>query len=371
VNDKEALIVLNMLPGVGSSRLKTLLECYESPAEVLKASAGSLEKINGIGASLASRIALWEQHTDLSGELDLAKRGGAKIITRLDENYPAPLREIYDPPICLYVRGQLPPAMNSIAIVGSRRLSDYGRETARHFAESAAYAGWPVISGLAYGIDAAAHRGCLDANGVTVAVLGTGLARIHPQDHIPMAREIIEKGALVSEFPMRYPANRQSFPRRNRIISGLSSAVLVIEAGLNSGALITAKAAIEQNRALFAIPGRIDRPQAKGCNMLIKESSAKLTETFEDILADFEFLPGFAPSPSFLKDKEKQPEQDFAGMTDDEKLIMEALSSGDNPPDIISSRTALPMGKTLSLLMKLEMSGKVIRKAGQIYSLHP
>ena len=253
-----------MVSGVGPARLAALTAACGSPSAVLERSAAELHSIPGIGEALAAKIASWREHIDLAAELDLAERGGVRILVQADPEYPSILKEIHDAPICLYVRGTLPDLDSaSIAIVGSRRMTAYGRTMAKHLSESAVYAGWTVVSGLAYGIDAIAHQAALDAGGKTIAVLGGGLARVQPQDHLPLAREIAQSGAVVSEYPMEFPPNRRSFPMRNRIISGLSRATLVVEAGIGSGALITAAAAIEQGRSVFSVPGGSDKiPQA-------------------------------------------------------------------------------------------------------------
>lgn len=372
MNDREALIILNMISGIGSARVEALSVRFGSPSAILEASMDELESISGIGSALAERISSWHRTVDVEKEMRLAEMGGAEIITRFDPGYPGILKEIYDSPLCLYVRGTLPDLeQQSLAIVGSRRISNYGRKTARHFSESAVYAGWTVISGLAYGVDMVAHQACLDAGGKTVAVLGGGLARIHPQEHIPLARDIIESGAVISEFPMEFPANRQSFPRRNRIISGLSRAVLIIEAGLKSGALITANSAIDQNRALFAVPGHIDQPQAQGCNKLIKDSCAKLTDSFEDILSEFEYLPGFRPESKTVDDSDAEVEikTGSSDLSEDEQKIFSVLSDGEANSESLSQKTGLPAGKLLSLLMKMEMSRHIHQHPGKVYSI--
>jgi DNA processing protein len=368
VTDKEALIILNMISGIGSARLETLLAYFNSPSTIFDASISELKGLSGIGSALAEKICNWKNDLDFDKEMDIVEKGGVNIITRLDPEYPELLKEIYDPPICLYCRGKIPDlAFQSIAIVGSRRMSNYGRRMAKHFAESAAYAGWTVISGLAYGVDAVAHQACLNAGGKTVAVLGSGLARIHPQDHIPLARDIIENGAVISEFPMNFPANRQSFPRRNRIVSGLSRAALVVEAGLNSGALITAKIALEQNRNLYAIPGQADQPQSKGCHLLIKKDGAKLTETFDDIVEDFEYLPGFnLKNETANAEKEMQSE---TSLSEEEKKILAVLEeNSDSSIEKIMSETALPVAKLLALLMQMEMKKLITQLPGRLYS---
>lgn len=372
ISDREACIVFNMISGIGAARFEALSSHFGSPSAVLNASLDEIAAVRGISMTLAEKIASWKKDIDYQAEIEFAEKGGAKIITKFDPEYPAPLKDIYDPPICLYVRGELPlPVEMGLAIVGSRRITNYGRKMAKHLSEAAVYAGWSVISGLAYGIDAVAHQAALDAGGKTIAVLGGGLARIHPQDHIPLAREIVKNGALVSEFPMEYPVNRQSFPRRNRIVSGMSRGVLVVEAGLDSGALITANQALEQGKLVFAVPGNADNPQARGSNSLIRQG-AKLVESIDDVLDEFEFLPGFASVPK----KTQENSSDYEAvpksvLSDDEKKVIALLTAKTNAPfDEIASETAIPAGKLLALLMKMEMKKTVSQLPGRMYSLH-
>ncbi|MHB9138025.1 MAG: DNA-processing protein DprA, partial [Victivallaceae bacterium] len=266
---------------------------------------------------------------------------------------------------------------NSLAVVGSRRVTVYGRKMTAHLTEAAVYAGWKIVSGLAYGVDAIAHQVAVDLKGITVAVLGGGLARVHPQDHVPLARSIVENnGALISEYPMKFPVSRQSFPRRNRIVSGLSRAVLVVEAGIDSGALITATSALEQGRSVFAVPGMADNPQARGCHKLIKEG-AKLTEDFEDILQDFEFLPGFGgiKETSVCRDEDEEysaapaslPE--MSGMSENEQKVVQALSLENKSFDSLSAETGIASGTLLGMLMKMEIKKQLSQSPGKIYSL--
>ncbi len=378
MNDREACIILNMVSGIGSARMQALLNRFETPANIFEQSSSGIAGVRGIGQELAEKIANWRNEIDLHGELEMAEKGGAKIITVVDREYPAILKEIYDPPICLYVRGTLPDfSANTLAVVGSRRMTAYGRKMAAHLTGAAVYAGWKIISGLAYGVDAVAHQVAVDLKGVTVAVLGGGLARVHPQDHVPLARSIVEhNGALISEYPMRFPVSRQSFPRRNRIVSGLSRAVLVVEAGVDSGALITAATALEQGRSVFAVPGMVDNPQARGCHKLIKEG-AKLTEDFEDILQDFEFLPGFGAvkeQPHEYMDKSGEddatlPMPDTSGMSEEEQKIIRALALENKSFDALSSETGIAAGLLLGTLMKMEIKKQVSQSPGKIYSL--
>jgi len=375
VTDREACIALNMISGVGPARLASLVASCGSPSAVLERSARDLLSIQGIGEALASKIASWKESIDLDEELGMAERGGVRILVKDDPEYPSILKEIRDAPICLYVRGSLPDLDSlSIAIVGSRRMSSYGRNMAQHIAESAAYAGWTVVSGLAYGIDAVAHQAVLNAGGKTVAVLGGGLARVQPQEHLPLAREIAASGgAVVSEYPMEFPPNRRSFPMRNRIISGLSRGTLVVEAGLGSGALITAAAATEQGRSVFAVPGQADNPQAAGCNALIKQG-AKLTESFDDILEDFEFLPGME-RPKAVKEEglpglDDEESQEDAVLSDEDSKALAALARGELSLDQLATATSAPSGELLARMMKLEILRKVKKTSSGSYRLN-
>lgn len=370
VTDREACIILNMVSGIGSTRLEALSSAFGSPAKVLQAAKRDLTSVAGIGPSLAEKVASWESNVEFEKEMQLVDKAGVKLITKVDDEYPDILKEIHDPPLCLYVRGQLPDLNSySLAIVGSRRISIYGRSMAKHLAESASFAGWTVVSGLAFGVDAIAHKATLDAGGKTVAVLGGGLSRIYPQENIPLARDIINNGALISEFPMGFTPNRRSFPMRNRIISGLCRGTLIIEAGTNSGSLITADFALEQGRLVFAVPGQADNPQARGCNKLIK-TGAKLTESFEDIVEEFEFLPGMRVNKTETRHEDVSREKSApkASLSDDETIIAEVLSREPTSVDVISSATGIPIGKLLSILMRLEMKKIITQHPGQKYS---
>lgn len=262
MTDKTACMILNMLSGMGPAKLNGLMNNFSSPSEILKSSAENLKKIPGIGTSLAETIASAEQNSDWQKELELIDKAGVKIITIVDDEYPEILRETATPPICLYLRGKMPENHElCLSVVGSRRTSLYGRRMTERIVSSASLCGWTIISGLANGIDTEAHKSTLVSEGKTVAVLGSGLAKLYPKDNIPLAKEIIENGgAVISEFPMNFPPTRQTFPMRNRIVSGLSKGTLVVEAGLNSGSLITANFATEHNRLVFAVPAQADKP---------------------------------------------------------------------------------------------------------------
>ncbi|MFA6998508.1 MAG: DNA-processing protein DprA [Victivallaceae bacterium] len=367
MTEREAYITLNMLPGIGAARSEALINAFGSAAAIFSQSADALSRVPKIPSALAAKIADWRNHTDLAAELNLTERSGVQIITLADADYPDVLKEIFDPPLCLYVRGTLPQFdLRTVAVVGSRRMTKYGRMMARRLTEDAVYAGWKVISGLAYGVDAVAHQAALDANGITVAVLGGGLARIHPQDHIPLARSIVEhSGAVISEFPMNYPVSRQSFPRRNRIVSGLSRAVLVVEADIDSGAMITAGIALEQGRQVFAVPGQADNPQARGCHKLIREGAC-LLENFGDVLREFEFQPelGYDDNVSTMQQHDL-----FDGLDGDEQQVVNLLREESKNFDDLVAALEFNTGELLAIMMRLEVKMVVKQELGRVYRL--
>ena len=371
MTNQEACVILNLINGIGPARLASLLTFCGEPAEIFRTSRQDLASVQGISEAMAEKIVNWEKYVDLNRELDLAKRGGVEIITRGDNDYPELLSQIHDPPICLYVRGKIPAAISSrsLAIVGTRAVTSYGQRMARHLAEAAAYSSFTVVSGLAYGVDVIAHQAALDAGGETVSVLGGGLARIQPQEHVPLAREIAHHGAVISEFPMEFSPTRHSFPMRNRIISGLCRGTLVIEAGLNSGSLITASFALEQGRMVFAVPGQADNPQAAGCNRLIRQN-AVLTETFDDILEEFDFLPGLGRKENMLQEdgaddifSDGDPE---GSVSSEAAAILDFLQKGDAAVDEISAALDLPAGEISASLIGLELLRRV-KKNGLKY----
>ena len=288
LSDRERLILLNLVPDVGSARLRRLLDAFGGLERVWAAGVRELAQVEGIGPQLAQRIADGRRDdARLGRELALARRHGAVIITLGEAGYPAPLVHIPDPPLALYVRGRLEPADDiAVGIVGSRRASRYGVQCAERLGYDLALRGVTVVSGLARGIDGAGHRGALQAGGRTLAVLGSGLARLYPPDHRELAEQIAHgAGALVSEFPMDTAPLPHNFPRRNRLISGLSLGVVVVEASARSGALITADQALEQGREVFAVPGPVTAVTSAGTHQLLKQGS-RLVTSVEDILEE-------------------------------------------------------------------------------------
>jgi len=356
MNDTEAAIILNMLPGVGPVRARRLTERFGSSGAILSATGSALRTVEGIGPEVSSVITSWKGHADLDAELALMEKSGARVVTQTDPEYPALLREIHDPPIVLYVLGRLEERdqHNGIGIVGTRRASHYATESAKKLGYQLAYSGLTIYSGLARGIDTAAHQAALAANGRTVAVLGSGLAHIYPEENVPLAEKIASgNGAVISEFPMATTPTKQTFPKRNRIISGCSFGLLVVEAGLNSGALISAREAGEQGRSLYAVPGRIDQPGTLGSNRLIQQG-AKLVIDAGDILADLPML--FAAPPELSKSRPR------VELTEEDLLVYNAIGDEPTPVDIIIANSGLPAATVSARLLSLEL-GRHVRSA--------
>jgi DNA processing protein len=361
MNPAEARIALNMIPQMGPVRLRKLLEVFGEPERVLAAPRDQLASVEGIGRELASSLSRWEDHVDLPAELARMKEADVTVVTEADPTYPKLLRTIHDPPIVLYVWGELTEKDgHGFGVVGSRQVSHYGTECAKKFGYQLAYAGLTVYSGLARGIDTAAHLGALAAKGRTVAVMGGGLSEIYPSENFELAEKIVAgQGALISEFSMSVQPDRQTFPMRNRIISGASYGVLVVEAGSKSGALHSATFAAEQGRSVFAVPGPIDRPGCHGSNRLIQQG-AKLTMDAADILDD---LPGlFAPADL---PPAASPRPSPENLTAEERRVFESIGDRETPIDVIIRQSGLPTGTVSSTLFALELKRAVKQLPGK------
>src|ERR1700704_5184123 len=362
MNATEACVALNMLPTVGPVRLGQLLGVFKKPERVLTAKRGELRQVEGIGSEVADQISSWESIVDLAAELERVREFGATVITQDSPLYPRQLREIHAPPIVLYVWGELQERdHHAIAIIGARRTTHYGTEAAKKLAYQIAYAGLTVISGLARGIDTAAHQGALAAKGRTIAVIGSGLSKLYPPENAALAEKIRGgNGAIVSEFSMEIEPDRQTFPMRNRIISGWSHGILVVEAGLNSGALITASQAIDQGRSVYAVPGHINAPSAQGSNRLIQQG-AKLVMDASDILDDLQILiPNTKPAPEAAV--RALPE-----LSDEERRVYEAIRETETSIDDIATKADLPSGSVSSTLLRLELKRLVKQLPGKYF----
>ena len=360
-----------MTPGLGPVRIRRMLEAFGDAEAACKATHSQLSRLDGFGSKTAADVAggLRDARRDGGRELDKADALGVTILCRDDGDYPPLLLDIPDPPPVLWVWGDLQPRdLNAVGVVGSRRPSGYGKEQAERFGSLLATAGFTVVSGGAYGIDAAAHRGALRAtDGRTVAVLGSGVDVPYPPENEPLFSQISDGcGAVVSEHPLGSPPRKENFPRRNRIISGMSRGVLVIECEERSGALITARQADEHNRPVFAVPGRVDNPMSGGPHALLR-TGAFLAATLEDVSDNLGPLPSgvreprvdvapptlFEPPPLKLAPR---PE-----LSDDEEAVAAAVSAGNASPDAVIDATDLPASAVQAALMMLSIKGVLKR----------
>ena len=365
MTEREAYIALNMFEGIGPVRVRELLQVLGSAEAILRAGRDDLEQAKGVGRNLAENLLRQVDAMDVEAEIERAAKFDAHIITRVDPDYPEALAAIHDPPLALYVRGTLTPMdRHAIGVVGSRRCTHYGTQTADRLCFQLAKQGYTVVSGLARGIDAAAHQGTLKGRGRTLAVLGCGIDQVYPAEHKALAGEIIAHGALLTEFPVGFKPTRQSFPQRNRIISGLSKGVLIVEAAKGSGAMMTVDFANEQGRLVFAVPGRIDNPSAGGCNFLIK-NGAKLVEDVDDIIEEFEYL--LPPNPEGREDPDHIKPQ--VQLNEDERKILETLGKEELGQDELIRRSGLSASTVATCVIMLEMKrqlkslpGRMVRK---------
>jgi DNA processing protein len=357
MNHLEACIALNMVPQMGPVRLRRLLDAFGSAEKILLARPDQLAAIPGLSRPLAENIARWEDFADPTTELKKAADLGARVITAEDEEYPAALREIHDPPMVPYIRGSLLPRdRQALAVVGSRKASHYALESAKKLGFQTAYAGLTVVSGLARGIDTAAHQGALAAKGRTIAVIGAGLGHLYPPENAQLAERIAASGAVISEFPVDTKPDRQTFPIRNRIVTGFSFGVLVVEAGANSGALISANMAAEQGRTLYAVPGRIDSPAALGSNRLIQQG-AKLIITVEDILDDLPLV--------FREQPDLPAAVTPSDLTETQRKVLAALGREETPLDSVIATSGLTAAAVSSTLLALEIRRLVKQLPGK------
>jgi DNA processing protein len=364
MDEREALVALNLIEHVGPVRVRQLLEHFGEAPAILKASRQQLAQVRGIGEETAEAIASWEKTIDLAGELKRIQDFGCHILIQSDEEYPELLKQIYDPPIVLYVKGRLGTKdKNAVAMVGSRMTTPYGQEVARKLGYQLAYVGVTVVSGGARGIDTAAHQGALSAKGRTVAVLGTGINLVFPPENAELFERIAASGAVITQFPFNRNADKQSFPIRNRIVAGMTLGTVVVEANLTSGALITANMAVEYGRQVFAVPGRIDSPRSKGCHELIKKG-AKLCEGAEDILSEFEYL--FPPSnrPPGASETGVLP---ALSLSENEQKAYDALSKEEMSIDEVIRKSGLPASAVSVALLGLEMKRLVRQLPGKMF----
>jgi DNA processing protein len=367
LTEQQAFLALNALP-LGSVALNRLLEAFQGdPRAVLAADARRLGALLGGRAALVASVRDWQAHFDPAREEARMAQGGVTFLRPGDTGYPALLTEISDPPVGLYRKGSHEFGSPAVAIVGSRRATPYGQSVARRLAAELAERGYCVVSGLARGIDTAAHEGALAAGGRTAAVLGTGLDVIHPPENLDLYRRIAEKGAILSELPFGRSADRDSFARRSRILSGVCEAVVVVESDPYGGAMATARFAGEQGRLLFAVPGRIDQSTSAGCNQLIKDGATLLTKV-EDILQEIQFLGGLRPAP-VRRAAGSEPDGP-EGLGPDEARILYCLRGGASvgAADLVA-QSGLPPASVRDALVVLATRGFVTVNADGAYGL--
>ena len=365
MDSHEAYLALNLIEGVGPVRARSLVEHFGDAPAVLSASKSQLLHVRNIGDETAEAICSWEKNIDLAGEMKRLTDFGCQIVIQSDEAYPASLREIYDPPMVLYVKGTLTAKdKNAVAMVGSRQTTNYGVETARKLAYQLAYVGVTVVSGGARGIDTAAHQGAMAAKGRTICVLGTGINIVFPPENKELFERITQNGAVISQFPFNRNGDKQSFAIRNRIVAGMTLGTVVVEADLHSGALITSNFATEYGRQVFAVPGRIDSPRSKGCHDLIKKG-AKLCEGAEDILSEFEYLFPSSNRPPSVGETGVLPALE---LSENEQRVLDTLRKDDDTSiDEVIRKSGLPSSMVSVALLSLEMKRVVKQLPGKLF----
>lgn len=353
-------LMLSMIPGVGPLLRKELLERFGSAERILDAAPSELREVPRLGPKLSHAIASAKETIDVSAEIDRCQQHGISLVTQRQDEFPASLHEIPDPPGVLYMRGdRLPQDDIAIAIVGTRHATQYGRQQARRLASSLARAGITIVSGLARGIDTEAHDASLEAGGRTIAVLGSGLLNIYPPENKELAERVVRNGALLSEYATQSKPLRGAFPRRNRIVTGLCQGVIVVEAGERSGALISARLSMEQGREVFAVPGRVDSRTSRGCHRLIRDG-AKLVETADDILE--ELGPMFQPTQDADGREVHHPAE--LQLNEQERAVLDAIRSDPTTMDDVIAGCGLPIHRVLSTISVLEMRKLVRRLSG-------
>ncbi|HJZ68923.1 MAG TPA: DNA-processing protein DprA [Blastocatellia bacterium] len=362
-------IALSFVIGVGSRTAAMLIDRFSSPTSVFEASAHALESAL-LKRETIEAFKSAEPREKAAREIDAIAKLGGQVLTLTDERYPKLLRETYDPPIVIYCLGDLAAALAqpAIAVVGSRHCSTYGRNVAEKLSRELAERGITIVSGLARGIDSAAHRGALDGRGLTIAVMGTGLDAVYPKENNKLAARIVEQGALVTEFPLATPPVSQNFPFRNRVISGLALGVMVVEGAERSGSLITARLAYEQGRDVFAVPGNITSAKSFGPNYLIKDG-AKLVQTWRDVIEEF---PAEVKATILAAERGEQRIEkvrvDQVELSETERRVFGMLNA-DEPVHIdqLIARSGLNLGELMGALLQLEMADRIRQLPGKSF----
>lgn len=351
----EAWIALSLIKGIGESRLKSLVETFGTPEVVFGCSASELTEAGGLNSSVAERIVKFSNPRLIESHIESMKKYGVRLMTFTDVDYPENLRQLDDSPPILYVRGRIRREDSlAVGLVGSRKATIYGKLMAQKLATGLVNAGITIVSGMARGIDTVSHRTALDKGGRTIAVLGCGVDVVYPPENRSLMEEIIKNGAVVSEFPMGTKPLPGNFPTRNRIISGLSLGVVAVEAGRDSGVFSTVRWAADQGRDVFAVPGNVSSRMSAGTNILIKQG-AKLTTDVSDILEELDLQ-------RHMEKQEKMP-----SLSKEEEKVLQVLNSAPRHIDEISTRANLPVSRTLSVLLSLEMKELISQFPGKLF----
>ena len=360
----DSLLLLNGLPNLGPVSVRRLLQRFgDDPRAIFRASRRELGSVSGVGDKIINSI-LDEDHEDWLAK-EKQKLESRKIAFLSNESFPPLLNEIYDPPVGLYLAGEMPPGPY-LSIVGTRQPTLYGLRFARELAQQLAQIGFCIVSGMARGIDTAAHEGALDIQGKTLAFLGSGIDVVYPPENLGLYQRIAEQGGVASEFPFGRRPDRHTFPRRNRLVAGVSDGIIVIESASSGGSLITAQFAADQGRTVFALPGRVDQPTSAGCHKLIREG-ATLLRSARDVVEELcPVLP--IPQPVPASPDEGTPDQSPSSMSDEEEAILKALSDGAMLGlDELCELTRLPVPEIMASLTMLELNRLVSKRTDGRY----
>jgi DNA processing protein len=357
---------LKSVPGIGNLLGKRLIDTFKSAQEILQASDEALLRVDGITRRHVANLRAHQIPAGAEAELDLVTRRGYRILTLADPDYPQLLRQIPDPPLFLYTHGRLENSPAKLAMVGSRNATGYGMTTTKSLSGTLASLGLTIVSGMARGIDTAAHEGALAVGGMTIAVMGSGLEKIYPAENKRLFHRISERGAIVSEFPLMTEPEAHNFPIRNRIISGMSLGTVVVEATKNSGSLITARLAVEQNREVFAVPGSIQSFKSIGTHTLIKQG-AKLVEHAQDIVE--ELAPLIQLDKRSARPNQNSIAEKKAALATEEAQVFEAIGPYPIHIDDLVRKISMGPGKLSSILLKLELAGLIRQSPGKYFTL--
>ncbi|RJP89678.1 MAG: DNA-protecting protein DprA [Desulfobacteraceae bacterium] len=366
MDNVQSWFALKNVPGVGNYLFKRLIDRFGEPPNVFQAEPSELMTVEGVSGRIAGAIKQYRLTDSVKREMALAEQKQCRIYTLLDAEYPSLLRHLPDPPPFIYVLGRLENTENSIAIVGSRSATTYGVSMARRLSADLAAMGLPVVSGMARGIDTAAHQGALAAGGRTIAILGCGLGVVYPPENNVLFNRMVENGAVVSEFPVMEEPNTYNFPARNRIIAGMTIGTVVVEAARQSGSLITARLALEQGREVFAVPGNINSPKSAGTHSLLKQG-AKLVTSVQDVVDEFYQLQNRVTSDKNQGAENHSVSGPTAILTEDETRVFDLLEPYPIHMDELNRRAGFDSGKLAGILLTLELKGMIVQSPGKYF----